>query len=214
MSAKASPNPRLKAAEALMALLADHGWHQITLGDVAKRAGISLAELRQSAPCKEALLPALTAEIDRKVLESMERSDESLRVRDRLFDVLMRRLDALAPYKPGLKRLAEEGVRAPFAGLAVACSIDRAMPWMLEAAGIGSSGLGGQIKAKALAAIYLSAVKVWLTDDSADLGKTMGALDKGFERVGRLMALTPAPLRACLFGKGSTPAESQPETVV
>lgn len=214
MSPKASPNPRLKAAEALMALLADRGWSQISLADVALQAGISLAELRQLVSCKEALLPALTAEIDHKVLESLENHDETLPIRDRLFDVLMRRLEALAPYRPGLKRLAEEGVRAPLAGLAVACSIDRAMPWMLEAAGIGSSGLGGRIKAKALAAIYLSAVKVWLDDDSADLGKTMGALDKGFERAGRLMALTPAPLRACLFGQEAKTSESQPETVL
>lgn len=206
--------PRLKAAEALMTLLADRSWSQISLADVSRQACISLAELRQSAPCKEALLPALSAEIDSKVLEGLDKNDETLPPRDRLFDVLMRRLEAMAPYRPGLRRLAQEGVRAPLAGLAVACSIDRAMPWMLEAAGIGSSGLAGRIKAKALAAIYLSAVKVWLDDDAADLGKTMGALDKGFERAGRLMALTPAPLRACLFGKEETASESQPEAVI
>jgi len=115
-----------------------------------------------------------------------------------LFDVLMKRIEALAPYKPAFQRLAGEGARAPTALLSVACSIDRAMPWMLEAAGISSSGLAGCVKAKALAAVYLSALKVWLKDDSADLGPTMGALDKGLDRCGRLHSLLPKPLQDCL----------------
>ena len=207
MTAKA--NPRLKAAEALMALLAERGWNDISLSDVAQKAEMSLADLRALVSCKEALMPVLGAEIDRRVLLDFNKADPALPVRDRLFDVLMRRLEALTPYKPAFRRLAQDGAKSPSALLAAAVSIDRAMPWMLEAAGVGSSGLAGRLKAKALAAVYLSAAKVWLGDDAPDLGPTMGALDKGLDRCERLLGLVPGPLRACLLGqKGGNPVPS------
>jgi AcrR family transcriptional regulator len=192
---------RLKAAEALMALLAEKDWSRIGLAEIAAQAKLSLAELRALVPVKEALLPVLAGEIDRRVLDGLAAGDENLPVRDRLFDVLMRRIETLTPYKPAFKRLADEGIRAPLAGLAIAFSVDRAMPWMLEAAGIPSAGLAGRIKAKALAAVYLCAVKAWLKDDSADLGPTMGALDKALNRAESLHNLLPQPLRACLLGE-------------
>lgn len=211
MSAKSIPNPRLKAAEALMTLLAERSWRRIALSDVAGQAGLSLAELRAQAPCKEALLPVLAAEIDRQVLAHIGTGDAALPARDRLFDVLMHRIEALTPYKSAFTRLAREGATAPLAVLAVAFSIDRAMPWMLEAAGISSSGLAGKIKAKALAAVYLTGVKAWLKDESSDLGPTMGALDKAFTRSESLLSLLPKPLRRCIIGersgeKAATPA--------
>ena len=48
---------------------------------------------------------------------------------------------------------------------------------MLEAAGIPSDGIAGVLRVKGLAVIYLMVFKVWLTDDSADLSRTMAALD-------------------------------------
>ncbi|CAA6604625.1 putative Regulatory protein TetR [Rhodospirillaceae bacterium LM-1] len=207
MTAKA--NPRLKAAEALMALLGERGWHAVSLSDVADKAAISLADLRELVSCKEGLMTVLGAEIDQRVLRDFEKADAALPVRDRLFDVLMRRLEALTLYKPAFQRLAHDGAKAPSALLAAAVSIDRAMPWMLEAAGVGSSGLAGRLKAKALAAVYLSTVKAWLEDDTPDLGPTMCALDKGLTRCERLLGLVPGPLRACLLGpKASKPAPS------
>jgi AcrR family transcriptional regulator len=194
----ASRDKKLVAAQALMSLLCEKGWAGISLSDVAGKAGMSLAELRALVPAKEALLPALSAELDRQVLAGLDKADEALPPRDRLFDVLMRRIEALAPYKPAFQRLVDDGMRAPLAGLAIAFSVERAMPWMLEAAGIPSSGLGGRLKSKALAAVYLAAVKAWLKDDSADLGPTMAALDKALARAESLQALLPKPIRACL----------------
>ncbi|MBF0168963.1 MAG: TetR family transcriptional regulator [Alphaproteobacteria bacterium] len=200
MAAKTHSDKRLSAAKALMALLAEKSWQSISLSDVAAKAALSLADLRSVAFGKEALLSALGSDIDRQVLAGLGQEEADLSARDRLFDVLMRRIEALTPYKAAFRRLAREGAQAPFALLASACSIDRAMPWMLEAAGISSAGLAGRLKAKALAAVYLSAVRVWLGDDSADLGPTMGALDQALDRAERLIALLPLPLRSCLAG--------------
>ncbi len=68
------------------------------------------------------------------------------------------------------------------------------MSWSLEAAGVGSTGLAGRIRAKGLAAIYLSTLWVWLRDDSPDHGRTLAHLDTSLRRAERLaMALSLAP---------------------
>ena len=116
--------------------------------------------------------------------------------RDRLFDILMRRFDVLAPYKLGLAAILRDMPRDPFAGLCHLRRLRRSMTAMLEAAGIPSDGCGGQIRAKALAVIYANAVRVWLNDDSPDMAKTMAALDNGLAQAEKLAAIvwpTQAP---------------------
>ena len=61
------------------------------------------------------------------------------------------------------------------------------MAWALEAAGVTGRGCIVPIQIKALSAIYLSTMLVWLRDDSADLSKTMAALDKRLRRAERFM---------------------------
>ena len=105
-TASHKPNPREAAVEALMRLAAEQPWNDIEVGDIAREAGLSLAELRDLFPSKGAVLGGLSRIIDRKVLEidTSDLADEP--ARERLFDVLMRRLDAMAPYKPALRRIA------------------------------------------------------------------------------------------------------------
>ena len=52
------------------------------------------------------------------------------------------------------------------------------MRWMLEAAGMPPRGLIGEIKVRALGAIWLDVLRVWAKDDSPDLAQTMKSLDK------------------------------------
>jgi hypothetical protein len=56
-------------------------------------------------------------------------------------------------------------------------SLLNAMSWMLEAAGVSASGWIGRARVKLLLGIYLSVFRVWLSDDSPDMTRTMAALD-------------------------------------
>ena len=60
--------------------------------------------------------------------------------RERLFDVLMRRLEALAPYKEAVRSLMRSARRNPGLALALNAMAVRSQHWMLEAAGIGAVG--------------------------------------------------------------------------
>src|SRR5512143_3443752 len=90
---------RDKAVDALMALLAEHPFERIGLAEVAGRAGLKLSELRAEFGSTLAIVGAHIKDIDRAVLAEGAADVADEPARERLFDVLMRRLEALAPYK-------------------------------------------------------------------------------------------------------------------
>ncbi|HEY6024727.1 MAG TPA: TetR/AcrR family transcriptional regulator, partial [Pseudolabrys sp.] len=87
---------RDKAVDAFMALLAEHAFEQIGLAEVAGRAGIKLSQLRAEFGSTLAILAAHIKDIDRTVLAGSNGDMAEEPARERLFDVLMRRLEALA----------------------------------------------------------------------------------------------------------------------
>lgn len=95
---------RGKIVDALMQLASEQRFEEISIRDICKTADVSLAEFRDAFPSKGAVLAGLSRRIDRAVLtqDSSELADES--PRERLFDILMRRLEAMAPYREGTAR--------------------------------------------------------------------------------------------------------------
>jgi AcrR family transcriptional regulator len=134
--------PREAAVEALMRLAAEQPWNDIEVSDIAREAGLTLAELRDLFPSKGAVLGGLTRIIDRKVLEGDLSGLEEEPTRERLFDVLMRRLDAMEPYKPALRRIAYALRGEPLSMLALNGVMLNSHRYMLAAAGIDSEGPG------------------------------------------------------------------------
>ena len=196
------PNPREAAVEALMRLAAEQPWNDIEIGDIAREADLSLAELRDLFPSKGAVLGGLSRIIDRRVLEvdTADLADEP--ARERLFDVLMRRLDAMAPYKPALRRIAfalRGDVLSMLALNGVALNSHR---YMLAAAGIDTEGPLGRLKLQGTVIAFARTVEVWLDDDDPALARTMAKLDREIRRGETIMERADdarrltAPLRA------------------
>jgi AcrR family transcriptional regulator len=181
-----STDPRERVLVAAMDVAVRLGWRRAALADIADAAGMSLAELHGQFRDKAAILRGIVDLADRKVLEGAETPDPESSVRDRLFDVLMRRFDALKPYRAGLAIVAREG-----GGVGVADAICgaqrmlRSLAWMAEAAGIGTGGWAGACRVKGLAVVYASTFATWLRDESEDLSKTMAALDRNLGRAER-----------------------------
>lgn len=184
------PEPRQAAIAAAMKLAVVQGWRETTLNDIAAEAKISLADLYAVFPGKIALLTAIVRDADETVLRgTRDFSDEP--VRDRLFDVIMRRFDALQPHKEGLRAVVRDLSRDPVQAACLSCSLKRSMKWMQEAAGLPTGGLLGLARTKGLGAVYVATLRVWLNDDSEDLGTTMAALDRNLKRAERCATLMP-----------------------
>lgn len=187
------PNPDL-IIDAAMSLAAQSRWRKVTLANIAVEAKISLVQLHEIFRSKSAIVAALGDRVDRAVLAGTGADVGSEPVRDRLLDVLMRRLEALAPHKDGIASILRDATCDPAAVICASPGVLRRMAWSLETAGVSSAGVAGRIRAKGLAAIYLTTLLVWLRDDSPDQGRTLAHLDKSLRRAERLaMALSLAP---------------------
>jgi len=184
-SQPADPLSRILAAA--MDVAARIGWRRAALADIADAAGITLAALHARFADKAAILRGLVDHADAKVLEgATKKPDPETSARDRLFDVLMRRFDALRPYREGLAAVAREGGGGGVAdAICGAQRMLRSLAWMLEAAGIGSGGWTGGCRVKGLAVVYAATFATWLRDESEDMGKTMAALDRNLGRAER-----------------------------
>lgn len=176
------PDPRDKIINGMMTVIERDGWQATSMSRIAREAGVDLATLRDQFASRQAILDAFLRRVDDTVLAGLEAADEEESHRDRLFDVMMRRFDALAPHKAALHNLARAARRDPLLALCRAPHMARSMGWMLEAAGINATGPLGALRARGLLAIYANLMRVWFADDTVDQAKTMAALDRALDR--------------------------------
>ena len=177
---------RDRIIDGFMDLLAEKPMDQIGFGEIAGGANVSLSELRSLFGSKLAILAAHVKEIDRKVLAARDPDMAEESARERLFDVLMRRLEVLEPRKEAVRSLLRSCRRDPGMAMAVNGLAVRSQQWMLAAAGLDASGPGGMIRAQGLALLFASVLRTWINDDDPGHARTMAALDRGLARGQRL----------------------------
>ncbi len=167
-------------------VVAAQGWHGLTMRRIGAESGLPLSAIRRALPTPLDALRLHLRLTDQEVLRGTL-SGQGGSARDRLFDVLMRRFDALQPHRPGVLRLLHDLRRDPLLALALAPSLVASMAWMLEAAEIESSGAAGLVRAQGLAGLWLAALRAWEDDPTEDLGHTMAALDRLLDRAERVV---------------------------
>jgi AcrR family transcriptional regulator len=200
-----------RAIDAFLGLIAEKGYAAVTLRAVAETAGLDMATLYRLFPDKAALVAGFLAKIDAEVMADVARqSDPEETARDRLFDVVMRRYDALKPHRAAWRELRLATMRDPLLALRLAPAVRRSMAAALEAAGLASDGMAGALRQNGLLAIHVTVSRVFEQDDTADLSKTMAALDsrlKGAERWAQVIEkYTVLPPRRGRAGEAQSPA--------
>jgi AcrR family transcriptional regulator len=193
--------PRDRIIDALMGLAADMRWDQITLNAIAERAEVSLADLRDHYPSKGAILGGFAKRIDRIVLEGTDRDMLGEPARERVLDVMMRRLDALQPYKAALKEVRDAARRDPLMLAALNQLALNSWRYMLAAADIETEDELGLVRIQGAALVFVRTLDTWFDDAGEDMSRTMARLDKelgnGEKVMGRLQDLQrlAAPFR-------------------
>ncbi len=192
--------PRQCIIEGFMTLLAEQPIEKIGLAQIAERAGVSLADLRGEFGTPLAILAAHVKELDRQVLSEVDPDMEEESPRERLFDVLMRRLELLGAHKEAVRSLLRSARRDPPLALALNAMAVRSQQWMLTAAGIGASGPKGMVRSQGLALLFANVLRTWV-DDEDDNTQTLAALDRELARgqrfAGLLDDLCRIPEAAC-----------------
>jgi AcrR family transcriptional regulator len=192
---------REKIIAAFLAILEDKPFAAIGFDDIAQRSGLSLAQVRGEFASTFAVLAAYVTATDRAVLAQDMRDMSEEPARERLFDVLMRRLEVLAEQRDAVRSLLRSSRSNPPLALALNGLAVRSQQWMLTAAGINASGPQGMIRAQGLALLFASVLRTWVDDDDPGQARTMAALDRALARgqraVGLLGDLCAIPSRLC-----------------
>jgi AcrR family transcriptional regulator len=181
-AAPALPPPggtdRERIIAALMGLLAEKRFEEIGFGDIAGRAGVSLVVLRGEFASKLGMLAAHMKALDRAVLGQADNDMAEEPARERLFDVLMRRIEAMAPHRDATRSLMRSAACNPGLAFALNGLAVRSQTWMLTAAGIDAAGPRGAIRAQGTAMLFASVLRTWIDDEDEGLARTLAALDR------------------------------------
>jgi AcrR family transcriptional regulator len=177
-----SGSDRERIIAAFMALLAEKPFEEIGRAEIARGAGVSLAQLRDQFSSPFAILAAHMKEIDHQVLAEADTDMAEEPPRERLFDVLMRRIEALAPHRVAVRSLLRSACRNPGFAFALNGVAVRSQQWMLTAADIDAAGSRGIVRAQGLACLFARVLNVWVDDEDPGLARTMAALDRELAR--------------------------------
>ncbi len=160
-------------------LAAERGWSRVSVAQAARDADLPLDRARRRFPGRFAVLLRFGSLADQAALALATNEGSH---RDRVFDILMRRIDFLQRHRAGVMALLRHLPADPPLALALAASSQCSMGWMLEGAGISARGPRGLLRRKGLLAVWLWTLRAWQRDDSEDLSGTMAALDQALSR--------------------------------
>jgi hypothetical protein len=194
--------PEDAVIEAAMRLAATRPWRQVRLQDIAGEAGLTLADLAAVAVDKTDILRLFSRRMDRALLRSLEASPVEGEPQDRLFDVIMRRFELMAPYRKAIASILDSPPEAPVDWVRLADSAFTTQGWILAAAGIDDDGTRRLIKLNGLAWVYGKALRVWAREEDAGMPRTMATLDRSLREGGEWLKRAETPIAFLVALKG------------
>ena len=168
------------------------GWRETSLVTALRESELDLARARLRFPGKTAVLLRFGVMADQAMLAGAPAEGTP---REKLFDLLMLRFDQLQAHRGGVLALMDALRTDPATGLLLYGATLRSMRWMLDAAGVPSSGIVGGLRLHGLAAVWAYALRAWQDDESPDLPSTMAAVDRGLDRAMQAEDMLPGRAR-------------------
>ena len=169
---------RLRIRQAAFLLSLRRPWHHVTLEEIAREAGLPLSELGKFAPSKVAILSGFSRDIDNSMLANLAKQPPSGGPHDRLFDVVLRRLEIMGPYREVLASILRAPAVDPGEVLELFSAMRLTTGWMLAAAGVEADFHWRGVKKYSLLHVYWRVLQTWVADDDPGLARTMAMLDR------------------------------------
>lgn len=177
---------RNEILSAALDVAAEHPWEFVAIKQIADSAGMKLSDVTHHFPTKSDMVAAIIDALDSEVEDAFPESDETISGRDRLFDVLMERIELA-----NQNRAAHISFFKSFGwSKGETCNdlslLRSSMTRMAKCAGVETDGLFGQVRLTGLTLVYMWVLLTWINDTSPDLGKTMAELDRTLGRAENL----------------------------
>lgn len=164
-----------RAAAAALSLAAEKPWSEVALRDIAGTAKVSLPELYERASSKTAVVDWLSGRFDIAALKADGEGEAE--VQDRLFDAVMRRIEAMEPHRAALVAIYRGEGAGP-----LALRLPKTARALLEGAGVDASGRRGAIRIAAMTVLWTQVLRVWRADEGA-LNRTMAEIDRRLKQM-------------------------------
>ena len=169
---------KLRIRQAAFALAERKPWHEITMAGIAQQSGLSLAAVMRNVASKAAILRDFSRDIDKAMLVVFEKYPPEGEAHDRLFDVIIKRLEIMQPYRPVIGSVLTRRIGDPGEAAIMLQSVAITVGWIAAAAKVEEEPAWQSLGRVGLGRAYIKAVTAWVGDDDPGLSRTMAALDR------------------------------------
>ena len=172
---------------AALRLAEETPWGDLTLSAIAEEEGLPLSELYGLS--RDDLANRFDAHFDQAMSAEGPPGGES--PRERLFDVIMLRFEAMEDYRAGALSLMKDRDRTPRLLARLPPHRAASAHWALASAGLDDdSGAPLGLKIAGIAIVIAQTERAWRKDQHGDFALTMAALDKALRAAeGRMQRL-------------------------
>lgn len=183
--------------DAALALAEEVGWDNVGLRVLAERLDTDMAAVAACFRDRDAIADAWFARARAAMLAPVEEGFRQRPTRERLFTVMMRWFDALAPHR----RLSVEMLKVklwsfhPHHWVPMLFELSRTVLWWRDAAGLDSPPPRREAEEVGLTWLFLATLAVWSRDDTEGQERTRRFLAGRLADVDRLSAMIPAGSR-------------------
>ncbi|MGH6875457.1 MAG: TetR family transcriptional regulator [Aestuariivirgaceae bacterium] len=208
---------KLRVRQAAFALAERKPWHEITMAAIAQQSGLSISALMRNFESKAAILRDFSRDIDKAMLLVFERYPAEGEAHDRLFDVILKRLEIMLPYRPVIASVMKRPAGDPGDTAGMLQSLAVTVGWIAAAARVEDEPTWQSLGRVGLGRAYIKALSAWVGDDDPGLSRTMAALDRALRdwvafssRAGTVTAVLGGLAKAAgaagrqFFGRGTT----------
>ena len=171
-----------KGLLAALELAGERGWQSLTLADIAAAAGLTLNDFHGVATT-DTLADSVEGYFDKAM--SGEGIDTEETPRERLFDVIMLRFEAMEPYRDGLKDLMKWRERSAMRLARLVAARKASADWALVSAGLDGADQAVPRDIRALGVAYAigRAERAWRKETDPGFARTMADLDKALRQL-------------------------------
>jgi AcrR family transcriptional regulator len=171
-------------------LAEEMGWGNVRLRDVANRLNIPLAELRTYYRDLDAVADAWFTRAMDAMLAPPPRNFFEQPVKTRLFILLMRWFDALAPHRRVTGQMVREKLYPahPHHWVPMIFNLSRTIQLLRDAAALDAGGRRRQVEETGLSALFLATFSVWTNDQTPNQKRTRAFLQRRLDGADRTIA--------------------------
>ena len=176
---KKNINKKISYIKLAFKLIEEKGWNDFSLEKLAKEESIKMEDLIFFFKDETKLIESFSEMIDEQVIKEVDLNEFSQNpVKDNIFELIMIRFEKLSPYKKSLDILLKQLKHEPKVLKKLTKKIFNSLDLFLEISNAKNNYVFDFLKLNIMFIIYGYTFKIWLEDDSKDMGKTMAEVDK------------------------------------